>query len=395
MRIGRRQIVWTTLGLAAVLAVAALLRPAPVEVSTGVVKRDVLRVTIDEEGETRLRRRFVVSAPVSGRVLRIEAVAGQNVKQGQTLATITPARPSPLDARTRAAADARVRTAEAELERARSERRRLAVEAEQAARESERTANLFKGGSVAREAAEVARTRAESATAAVAAGDAAIRAAEFALTEARAALISSGGDPASRAVAVTAPVDGVVLRRLQESESVVAAGAPFLEIGDLRDLEVVTDLLSRDAVRVRPGAAAVITDWGGTRDLAGRVLRVEPSGFTKVSALGVEEQRVNVIVEIVDPPSARESLGDAFRVEVRIVMSERQDVLTVPAAALFRVEGRWTVFVVANGELAQHDVQIGERNEHAAEVVSGLADGDRVVVYPGESLATGMRVIAR
>jgi HlyD family secretion protein len=186
-----------------------------------------------------------------------------------------------------------------------------------------------------------------------------------------------------------------VLRRAQESESVVAAGAPLLEIGDLQDLEIVMDVLSRDAVRVQPGAKVVIADWGGPRELAGRVRRVEPSGFTKTSALGVEEQRVNVVIEIVDPPAERPTLGDGFRVEARIVMTERADVLTVPAAALFRVEQRWAVFVVRDGTLLQREVQIGERNEEVAEVLSGLQAGEEVVVYPGESLADGVRVSTR
>jgi HlyD family secretion protein len=395
MRAGRRNLIWMATAAVGVFGLVALLRPAPVEVDVGVVRRDTLRVTIDEEGETRLRRRFVVSAPVSGRVLRIEAVAGGSVTADQTLATITPARPTPLDERARAGAEARVRAAEAELERARSEWRRLVVEADQAAREAARTDVLFTTGSVARESAEIARARSRSATEAVNAAEAAIRTAEFALAAARAVLISDTDRSAGAAVTVRSPIDGVVLRRVQESEAVVSAGAPLIEIGDLRDLEIVSDLLSRDAVRVQPGAPVIITGWGGTRDLAGRVLRVEPSGFTKVSALGVEEQRVNVVIEFVDPPSARETLGDGFRVEVRIVLSERSGILTVPTAALFRLGGRWTVFAVVDDRLVQREVRIGEQNEHMAEVLEGLQEGDRLAVYPGESLTTGTRVVAR
>ena len=395
MRITRRHVIWTLMGLATVLGLVALLRPAPVDVDIGVVKRDVLRVTVDEEGETKLRRRFVVSAPVSGRVLRIEAVAGQRVTADQTLATITPARPTPLDERARAGAEARVRAAEAELERARSDWRRFVVDADQAARDADRTDVLFRTGSVAREAAEVARARSRSAAEAVNAAEAAIRTAEFAVAAARAVLISDTDRSAGAAVIVRSPIDGVVLRRVQESESVVSAGAPLLEIGDLRDLEIVSDLLSRDAVRIQPGAPVIITDWGGSHDLSGRVLRVEPSGFTKISALGVEEQRVNVVVEFADPPSKRQTLGDAFRVEVRIVMLERSGILTVPTAALFRVEGRWTVFVVIDDELVQREVQIGEQNQQIAQVLGGLQEGERAVLYPGESLVSGTRVAVR
>ena len=395
MRIARRHLIWTLVGLATVLGLVTLFRPAPVEVDIGLVKRGLLRVTIDEEGETRLRRRFVVSAPVSGRVMRIEAVAGQSVMASQVLATITPARPTPLDDRTRAGAEARVRAAEADLERARSDWRRLVVDADQAARDAARSDALFKTGSVAHESAEVARARSRSAAEAVNAAEAAIRTAEFAVAAARAALISDTDRSAGTAVSVRSPIDGVVLRRVQESEGVVAAGAPLIEIGDLRDLEIVTDLLSRDAVRVRSGMPVIITGWGGGRDLSGRVLRVEPSGFTKVSALGVEEQRVNVVVEFVDPPSDRQMLGDGFRVEVRVVMSERSGVLAVPTASVFRVEGRWTVFAVVNDELVQREVQVGEQNEEVSEVLGGLQEGDRVVVYPGESLVTGARVVTR
>jgi HlyD family secretion protein len=393
VRIGRRMLVWIAVGLAAVLGIVALLRPSPAAVETAIVRRGSLQVTIDEEGVTRLVRRFVVSAPVAGRVLRIEALPGRPVTAGQTLATITPARPTPLDERARAGAEARVRAAEAELERARSEWRRLVVEADQATRDAERNDVLFKTGSTSRESAEAAQARARSAAEAVNAAEAAISTAEFALAAARAALISDTDRAAAAAVLIRSPIDGVVLRRIQESESVVAPGAALIEIGDLRDLEIVADLLSADAVRVQPGAAVTITRWGGARDLAGRVRRVEPSGFTKVSALGVEEQRVNVVVEFVEPPSERQSLGDGFRVEVRIVVHERSGVRLVPTPALFRVEGQWAVFVIVNDRLVERLVRLGGQNEQSAEVLEGLNEGDRVVIYPGESLTPGARVV--
>jgi HlyD family secretion protein len=393
VRVGRRTLVWIGVGLAAVWGTAALLRPSPTAVETAVVRRGSLQVTIDEDGVTRLVRRFVVSAPVAGRVLRIEALPGRRVTAGQTLATITPARPTPLDERARAGAEARVRAAEAELERVRSEWRRLVVEADQAARNAERNDVLFKAGSASRESAEAAKSRAQSGAEAVNAAEAAISTAEFALAAARATLMSDTDRAAGAAVLVRSPIDGVVLRRIQESEAVVAPGAPLIEIGDLRDLEIVADLLSSDAVRVQPGAAVTITRWGGARDLAGRVRRVEPSGFTKVSALGVEEQRVNVIVEFAEPPSARESLGDGFRVEVRIVVLDRPDVRLVPTPALFRAEGEWAVFLVVNDRLVQRLVRVGGQNEQSAEVLEGLDEGDRVVLYPGESLTPGARVV--
>jgi HlyD family secretion protein len=395
MRIGRRWIIWGAVAIVAAVAAIGIVRPSPVDVDTAVVARQTLRVTIDEEGETRLRRRFTVSAPVGGRVLRIEARSGDRVSAGQVLARITPARPAPLDIRSRAGAEARVQTAEAALARAQAERRRLSVEAEQAGREAARTRTLFDGGSVAREAVELADVRARSAAEAVAAADAAIRTAEFSLAEARSVLMTDAGTTRAADVAVLSPIDGLVLRRLHESEAVIGAGAPLIEIGDLRDLEIVADLLSRDAVRVAAGSPVAIINWGGPHELAATVDRVEPAGFTKVSALGVEEQRVNVVVAFVDPPDRRASLGDGFRVEVRILLAERPNVLAVPTASLFRVDGRWAVFVVEDGRLTERAVQIGEQNEQLAEVLDGLAEGDRVVVYPGESLADGTQVVVR
>jgi HlyD family secretion protein len=395
MRIRRKHLIWIAGLLAAAALVSVLVRPAAVEVDMALAARGQLQVTIDEEGETRLRRRFAVSAPVAGRVLRIDTRPGDAVRAGQALAVVAPVRPTPLDARTRLAAEAREKAAGAALERTRSDRQRLAVEEEQAAREAARTKTLFDAGSVSRETLELADARLRTAREALKAADAAIRAAEFALAEARATLVSEGDTGTHAAVTVRSPIDGVVLRRLHESEAVLPAGAPLLEIGDLRDLEIVSDLLSIDAVRVKPGAAVVITRWGGSRDLKGLVDRVEPSGFTKVSALGVEEQRVNVVIELVDPPSERASLGDGFRVEVRIVVFDHSALLTVPTASLFRTDGRWAVFVVVGDRLARREVTIGQQNDRIAEVLTGMAEGDRVVIYPGESLADGMRVTAR
>jgi HlyD family secretion protein len=396
MRMGRRQIVWIVLAVAVVTLVVWALRPVPIEVETAAVGREPLVVSIEEEGETRLRQRFAVSAPVAGRVLRIEARPGDAVRAGQVVAAITPARPVPLDDRTRAAAEARVRTADATLEGARADRRRLEAARDQAVRDAARTRTLFQAGSVARDAAELADLAARSAEEAVSAATAAVRAAEFALAEAKAALVSTTGRANEAQLPIASPIDGLVLRRVQESESVVAAGAPLIEIGDLRDLEVVSDLLSRDAVRVKPGARVVITNWGGPADLRGQVDRVEPSGFTKISALGVEEQRVNVVISLVDPPAARPQLGDGFRVEVRIVLSERSGVRATPTASLFRQDGRWAVFVVGDdSRIRRREVEIGDQNERITEVIKGLNEGDRVVVYPGESLTDGAEVAAR
>jgi len=395
MRVRRKHIAWLAAGLVSIVALVGVLQPSAITVETALVARGPLRVTIDEEGETRLKRRFAVSAPVAGRVLRIEAQPGDSIRAGATVAVIAPARAAPLDERARLMAEARISVAEAALERARAERRRLGIEADQAGRESERLRTLNSAGAASREDVELAEARVRTAAEALGAADAAIRAAQFALAEARAALVTEAGLRGSPSVAVRAPISGVILKRLQESEGVVQAGAPLLEIGDLRDLEIVSDLLSSDAVRVTSGNAVIVTRWGGDRDLTGRVARVEPAGFTKISALGVEEQRVNTIIEFVDPPASRATLGDGFRVEVHIAIADLPSVLKVPVAGLFRLNGRWASFVVENNRAVRREVRIGHQNDREAEVLEGLVEGARVVLYPGESLTDGALVAAR
>ena len=388
----RKYVMWSIVLAVAAFAVYAALAPKTVEVETVAVARAPMRVTVDEEGETRLRRRFVVSAPVSGRVLRIESRPGDAVSAGQTVAVIQPAAPTPLDARTQGAAQAQVSAATAVVTRAQAERQRLTVEVKQADADAARARTLFESGAGSREMAEQAAARAAGLREAITASESAVRAAEFEAAAAKAALISRGDAASGRAVTVTAPIGGQILRRMQESEAVVPAGAPLIEIGSLDDLEIIADFLSADAVRIKPGAAVVIDRWGGEGTLAGRVQRVEPSGFMKISALGVEEQRVNVVIDFADPRERGASLGDGFRVEVRVVVWENPSALTVATSSLFRTEGEWSVFVVEGDLLRRRTVRIGQRNEQAAEVLDGLKDGDRVVAYPGESLVDGTRV---
>jgi HlyD family secretion protein len=388
----KRYLIWSGVAVVAAVVVWTSMRPTVVQVDAVAVVRGPLQVTVDEEGETRLRRRFVVSAPVSGRVMRIDARPGDAVKAGQAIAVIQPAAPMPLDARTRAGAEARVRAAEAAGDRVRAERARLAVERTQAEADLARAKSLFDGGYGSREALEQADARVRGLIEAVRAAEAAGRASEFELAEARAALITGSDVATGRAVTVTAPIAGLLLRRMQESEAVVPAGAPLIEIGNLDDLEIVTDLLSTDAVKVQPGAAVSIDRWGGEGTLAGRVQRVEPAGFMKISALGVEEQRVNVIIDFVDPRDRRASLGDGFRVEVRIVVWEKADVITVPTSSLFRLDGEWSVFVIEGDLARRRPVRIGERNEQLAEVLEGLTPGETVVAYPGETVREGAKV---
>jgi HlyD family secretion protein len=395
LRVKRKHWLWILVVVVGAALVWLALAPKVVDVEAVAAVRAPLRVTVDEEGETRLRRRFVVSAPVPGKVLRIESRPGDAVTKGQTLAVIQPAALMPLDARTQMTGEARVRAADAAVSRANSDRQRLAVELKQAEADASRAKALLDAGYGSRDVYEQATARVGSLREAVAAADSAIRAAGFEAAAAKATLISRGEAAGGRAVTVTAPIAGQLLRRMQESEAVVPAGAPLVEIGTLDDLEIVTDYLSTDAVKIKPGAPVIIDRWGGEGTLAGRVQRVEPAGFLKISALGVEEQRVNVIVDFVDPREKRAALGDGFRVEVRVVIWEGADAITVPTASLFRRQGEWSVFVINGDVLKLRTVKVGQRNEQAAQILEGLSPGERVVAYPGESLSDGTKVRTR
>ncbi|MGE0444279.1 MAG: efflux RND transporter periplasmic adaptor subunit [Vicinamibacterales bacterium] len=377
--------------VAGILAVA--LWPAAVEVDVAQAARTSMRVTIDEEGETRVRDRFLVSAPVSGRLQRIELEPGDAVTRGAVLARIVPAAPPLIDPRTQAELSAAVAAAGDAVGQARAERDRAAATLARARADLQRQQTLAAAGAVPREAAEVAQTAAATAEEAVRAAEFAVARAENEQRAARARLAPSPGG--GRTVDIVSPADGVVLRRLRESEAVVPAGDALIEIGDPRTLEVVSDLLSTDAVRVAGGAPVLIEQWGGPHPLTARVRRVEPSGFMKVSALGVEEQRVNVVIDFADPAAASLQLGDGYRVEVRVITWEADDVLTLPVGSLFRQGEGWATFVVEGGRARLQSVEIGQRNESLVEVLGGVAAGQRVVLHPPDTLADGARVAIR
>jgi HlyD family secretion protein len=379
--------------LVAVLAAVALW-PQSIEAEVAVVGKGPLQVTVDEEGETRVRDRFVVSAPVAGRVLRIELEPGDPVARGAVGATFLPADPVLLDARARAEARAAEGAAEAAVGRARAERERAKAALALARSERDRTRELAGQRIVSSEMLEARETAFRAAEEAVRAAEFAVRTAEHEreMAQARVATPPRAG---GRQTTIRAPIDGVVLRRVRESESVVAAGEPLLELGDPRRLEIVSDLLSTDAVKVRPGNPVLIEQWGGDRTLGGRVRRVEPSGFMKISALGVEEQRVNVVVDFDDPAGAWAALGDGYRVEVRIVIWEAPEVVKVPTTSLFRRGEEWAVFAVEGGRARERPVGVGRRNGLEAEITSGLAAGARVIVHPSDRVQDGTRVAAR
>jgi HlyD family secretion protein len=395
----RRIVIWTAVGAAALALVALAMMPRPVPADFAGVGRGELQVTLDQEGKTRVRDRFVMSAPMPGRVLRIGLEPGDPVVAGETvLATFRPQEPVPLDARSRAEAKARVKAAQAALDRARAQREKAREEHELAMKERERTLRLAEQGILSQEARDAAETEARAKAEALSAAEAAARNAASELELANAGLLEPGdGGSGAREVTVLrllSPVDGVVLKRERQSEAIVSAGEPLLEVGDPNDLEIVADYLSMDAVRIRPGMRALIDRWGGDRVIEGSVRRVEPSGFMKVSALGVEEQRVNVIVDFDEPEDAG-NLGDEYRVEVRVVIDEREDALKVPASALFRNDEAWAVFVVGGGQAGLRRVEIGARSGFEAEVLEGLAEGDTVIIHPSEQVSDGVRVSRR
>jgi len=394
----RRRWLYAGAGAVVVVLLILALRPRPVPADFAQVVRGPLRVTLDEEGETRVRDRFVISAPVAGRVLRIELEPGDAVTADTVVATFQPGDPTFLDARSRAQAEARVGAAEAALGRARAERQRADAELRYAESERERYRKLAEQQIVAQDRLDAAELAASTKDESLAAARFAVLSAEKDLAAARAVLVGVGQtreqdhlDP----LALRSPIDGVVLRRLRESEAVVPAGEALLEIADPAQLEIVSDFLSTDAVRIEAGDRVLIDQWGGDHDLDGRVKRVEPSGFTKISALGVEEQRVNVVIDFVRPREAWKALGDGYRVEVRVVVWESEDVLRVPTSSLFRKDDDWAVFSVVDGEAVLRKVELGHRNALEAEVMRGLDEGDVVVVHPSDAIVPGVAVEAR
>lgn len=374
---------------AAIGVVVLVMRPKPVAVDTGTVDRGKLRVTVDEEGETRVRDRFIVAAPVAGRLQRITLKAGDEVQRNAVVARMNPL---PLDPRAHAEASARLEGAEAAKREADARVEQARAAQEQSRREAERAHKLEKGGTIStgeRERADLdLLTRQKDLEAALFATSAA----DFNVQAARAALLASGGpapDGGSAVLDLPAPVSGHVLRILEESERTVGFGTPLLELGDPDSLEIVVDLLTTDAVKVKPGALMLVDDWGGEDELEARVRLVEPSAFTKVSALGVEEQRVNVIADFAAP---QPRLGDGYRLEAHVVVWEGDDVLKVPSSALFRHGGEWSVFVVDNGTARRRSVEIGHGNPIEREVLGGLEEGETVILHPSDLVADGVRV---
>lgn len=384
---------WLGWALAAIVVIGVgwmIFAPEPVAVELAETMRGALEVTVDQEGEVRVHDRYVIAAPVAGKLIRVALRAGDAVQPGQVVASLEPV---PLDARARQEALARVDAARALVREARFQVTRAAALLAQRSRERERMEKLREERFVSAEAVDKVRTdeaAAEAELDAARAREAAARQEERGAEAALLAMPAVDGRR-SRLVELAAPVAGRVLRVLEESERTLAARTPLMVIGDPSRFEIVADVLSTDAVKISPGAPARLEEWGGDRSLRARVRVVEPYAFTKVSALGIEEQRVNVVLDPVDPLGP---LGDGYRVEVRMVIWSAPDVLKVPASALFRRGDAWAVFVAEEGRARIRTVKIGQRNPFEAQVLEGLAAGARVVKYPGNQLEDGTRVRA-
>jgi HlyD family secretion protein len=397
---GKRLLIWA---LAAALVAAALtlaFAPRAVRVDLVTLAMGPMLVTVDEEGETRVHDVFALSAPVAGRVRRMDVHAGDAVVANDTvLAQIEPGDPTFLDPRSEAQARAAIQAAESAQTLAAAEVDEAAAEFDFARSELVRARELIVDGTISQRELDSADRAYKATRASLATARAALQMRKFELEQARAQLLSPTDTQARHGdcecVPITAPVSGRVLNIVDQSERVVRAGEPLMQIGDPSDLEIVVDFLSADAVRVEPGQQVIIDNWGGAEPLAGRVQRVEPFGFTKVSALGIEEQRVNVVIDLVSPPGAWQRLGHGYQVEARVVLWDADTVLTVPLTALFRHEREWAEFVEQDGRARLRRVVLGQSNGLVAQIMAGLETGDRVVVHPSDRVLDNVRIAAR
>jgi len=391
---------WGALVVIIVLGLAFAFRPRAVIVDIVTVDRGELVITVNDEGETRVHDVYVLSAPVAGHMRRIDLHAGDPVVALETIvAEIQPIDPAFLDPRSEAQARADVRAAESAKALAEAEVEQARAELEFAEREHERANALIQDGTISQRELDTAERNNRTRTAALATAIAALDVRNYELERARAALVSpaqtaTGGQDCD-CISIRSPVTGQVLRIVQQSEAVVAAGAPLIEIGNARDLEIVVDLLSADAVKVEPGQRVIIERWGGEAPLIGRVRLVEPFGFTKISALGIEEQRVNVIIDLTSDESEWQRLAHGYQVDVRIVLWESDDTLILPLLALFRNGPDWSVFVESDGRAELRTVEVGRRNSLDAEVLGGLEVGERVVLHPSDRVSGGVRIAER
>jgi HlyD family secretion protein len=406
-----RGIWWKRAGWVVGLGVAGLVWyawPQPVLVDLATVSRGPMEVTVDDDGKTEVRHVYTVSAPIAGKVLRISHPAGdpgvsrhvgdQVTADETVVAVMQPMAPSFIDVRSREQLDAEVAAADAAIAQAQADVRRFQAALDLSRTDLQRAESLARTNTISAQALDKAKFDVETNDAALASAKAQIEVRRSLRASLSAQLIDPASAPApasaSCCVQIRAPVTGRVLKIIQDSEAVVPAGAPLIEIGDPLDLDVVADLLSTDAVQISAGSPVRIDGWGGP-PIQGRVTRVDPAGFLKVSALGIEEQRVHVTIDFIDPPEAWSRLGHDYRVTVHVTVWGGDQVLNIPVGALFRRGDNWAIFAVREGRTRTTLVQIGHRNNRVAEVLSGLSAGDRVVLHPSDRVTDGIAVAER
>jgi len=394
MRITAARVIVALGLLASAAGVAWLLLPRPVPVETAAVNKGSFVASVDEDGKTRVRERYVVAAPLAGRLTRVALKAGDKIAADEVIANIVPPPAPLLDPRSRREAEERLGTAEAARERSKANVERARAQADQAKTDLDRARILATQGATTVQAVERVELLQRVADRDLRAAEFQDHATEHELAQAKALLAryQDGTDTPIERWTIAAPVSGVVLRVLQESEKVVLSGTPLLEIGDPHDLEIVTDVLSTDAVEIHPGADVVVEHWGGPGTLSGRVRRIEPAAFTKISTLGVEEQRVNVLIDLLSPQEQWTGLGDGYQVDTRITVFAQDDSLIIPSGALFRHGDNWGVYVVADGRAQLRAIELARRSGRFAAIRKGLAEGDRVIVYPSDQIGADVRV---
>lgn len=388
-----RRVISLTIAAALLALVAWGFWPKPVLVETATVSRGPLTVRVSEEGKTRIRNRYVVAAPVAGKMRRVPLKAGDEIKAGETLLTVIEPATSPLlDKRAREQAEAAVNMHEAAGKQANESLAAAKAALKLAEADRDRVRSVKGSGTVSQSERDRAEGEASIKAAEVRSIEFAIQVNNYRLAQAK-AVLGRGDNPATDVpIEVRPPVSGRILKVMQESETVVVPGQAIAEVGDPADIEIEAEILSRDAVMIKPGDNVSIEQWGGETPLQGRVRRIEPAGFTKISALGVEEQRVIVLCDLVNPPDAARRLGDRYRVEARVAVWHHPDVLLAPAGALFREGNQWKTFIYQNGRAVSRTVTAGHTDGQRTEILDGLAAGDELLLHPPDTVKDGTRV---
>jgi len=391
----RRNIGMATAAVVILILIIYGFKAAPVWVDVATVKRGPLSVTIEEEGKTRVIDRYIVSSPVAAYARRIDLKVGDQIKQGQSLMQLEPLPSAVLDSRSRAAAKARIEAAKSAFDASREQAAAAQAEHELAQLEYNRIVNLCKVQCASKDEEDQALTKLRSSQAYEQSAQFAADVAHHQLEAAQTALAYAGTTNGEHQLTIASPINGSVLKIVRESEGVVGAGEALIEVGNPTQLEVEIDVLSSDAIRILPGTKVLFERWGGVEALQGQVRTIEPVGFTKVSALGVEEQRVLVIAELTSAPEQWQRLGDGYRVEASFILWQEDDVLTLPASSLFRFKEGWAVFVIEGDSAKRTKVELGQRNGLTAQVLSGLTQGQQVVTHPSEAVDDGIEVQVR